>query len=405
MENNAHVLSITDESAASRYLNTLGVSAEGIELMSPKCVHYCLKLENIDKRGANILKQDMLSLGGEAAIPWSAFSLKSEQCSVLLIGSSKHFKKLVKKLSRQPFKLNSIGAQIEQVLQNYQKDTFLFKARNKIIEINKSTAVMGAVNVTEDSFSGDGIFNQPQKAIDYALNMLAHGADIIDIGGESTRPGAQVISVNEEIRRVIPVLKGLRKKTDALISIDTYKKEVAQAVLDEGADIINDVTGTNYNPEIIPIIKKYNAGLIIMHTPNSPEKMHKPYHYDDIIAEIIAYLRNAIKKALDSGINRESIIIDPGIGFGKTVNQNFFILKNFTSFKSLGLPILAGVSRKSFIGKTLNIPESERLYGTCAAVTAAILNGAHIVRVHDITAIKQAAIISDQILNEEEKDE
>jgi dihydropteroate synthase len=405
MENNAHVLSITDESIASHYLNTLGVSAEGIELMSAKFVHFCLKLENIDKREANILKQDMLSLGGEVAIPWSAFSLTSEKCSVLLMGSSKQFKKLIKKLSRQPFKLNSIGAQIEQVLKNYQKDTFLFKARNKTIEVNKKTVVMGAVNVTNDSFSGDGIFNQPQKAIDYALNMLAQGADIIDIGGESTRPGAQVISVNEEIRRVTPVIKGLRKKTDTLISIDTYKKEVAQAVLDEGADIINDVTGTNYNPEIISLIKKYNAGLIIMHTPNPPEKMHKPYHYDDIIAEIIAYFRKIIKKALDSGINLESIIIDPGIGFGKTVNQNFFILKKLASFKSLGLPILAGVSRKSFIGKTLNIPENERLYGTCAAVTAAILNGAHIVRVHDITAIKHVAIISDKILSAEEKDE
>jgi dihydropteroate synthase len=404
MDNNAHVLSITEEPAAFRYLNTLGVSAEGIELMSPKCMHFCIKLENVDKRGANILKQDMLSLGGEAAIPWSAFLLTSEKCSVLLIGSGRQFKELIEKLSRQPFKLDAIGNQIEQVLKNYQKHTFIFQAREKKLHINKSAVVMGVINLTNDSFSGDGIYNQPQKAIDFALNMLAHGADIIDIGGESTRPGAQIISTSEEIMRVLPILKGLRKKTKALISVDTYKKDVAQAVLDEGADIINDVTGTNYNPEIMTLVKQYRAGLIIMHAPNPPEKMHQPYHYDDILSEIISYFRKAIKKVLDAGINYESIIIDPGIGFGKTVNQNFFILKNLSSFRSLGLPILVGTSRKSFIGKTLNLPENERLYGTCATVTAAILHGAHIVRVHDIMAIKQVATIANRIINAEEQE-
>jgi len=261
---------------------------------------------------------------------------------------------------------------------------------------------MGVLNVTPDSFSGDGIFADSQKAIDFALEMADQGADIIDIGGESTRPGGQLVTAEEELKRVLPIVESIRQKTSALISVDTYKHEVAQEVLQAGADIVNDVTGTNYDPDILPIIKQYGAGLIIMHSPNPPEKMHQPYHYDDLISEIIAHLRKTIDAALKAGISQESIIIDPGIGFGKTVDQNFLILKNLASFKSLGYPILAGTSRKSFIGKTLNLPADKRLFGTCATVAIAIFNGAHIVRVHDIAAIKEVAIIIDTINNAKE---
>lgn len=397
MKNNAHLLNIAHEPDAIRYLKKLTVSPEGVELMSPKCIHHCIKLENVDKRAANILKQEMLSLGGDAALPWSAFKLSSEVCDLILMGTPKHFSLLTNKLNRQPFKLAAIGAQVKIVLENYHTVEFVFKAKDKTLPLNKKTIIMGVVNVTPDSFSGDSIFENPQKAIDYALEMLDKGADIIDIGGESTRPGAQVVSIEEELKRVLPIVKGIRKKTSAIISVDTYKHEVAREVLAAGADMINDVTGTNYDPDILPVIKQYGAGLIIMHSPNPPEKMHQPYHYDDLISEIISHLRKAIDAALNAGISQEKILIDPGIGFGKTASENFLILKNLASLKSLGYPILVGTSRKSFIGKTLNLPEDRRLIGTCATMAIAIHNGAHIVRVHDIAPIKEVVIIADTI--------
>ena len=399
MENNVHLLSIPDEYSAIRYLKKIGVAPQGIELMSPKCVHHCIQVEGVDKRAANILKQEMLALGGETAIPWSAFMLSSEVCNVILIGTRKQFLLLIKKLNRQPFGLKSVGTQINEVLENYQKTEFCFKARENTLRLGNRTLIMGVLNATPDSFSRDGIYKKPQKAIDYAMKMLDQGADLIDVGGESTRPGANVTSAEEELNRVLPIIKGLRKMTSALISVDTYKHQVARQALEEGADIINDVTGTNYDPDILPIIKDYGAGLVIMHSPNPPEIMHQPHHYDNLISEIISHLRKVIAKASAAGVSQERIIIDPGIGFGKTVSQNFIILKNLESFKSLGRPILIGTSRKSFIGKTLNQSVDERLFGTCTTVAAAIFNGAQIIRVHDPAVIKDVAIIADTINN------
>lgn len=239
------------------------------------------------------------------------------------------------------------------------------------------------------------------KAIDFAEKMVKDGADIIDIGGESSRPGAKPVSVKEELDRTIPVIKLLAKKINLPISIDTRRQEVAQAALDNGAVIVNDITGLK-NPKMAKIIAHYKAGIIIMHMKGSPATMQVKTLYNSLITDILEYLRDAISRAEDAGIDREKIIVDPGIGFGKTFEHNLEILKNLSDFKVLGRPILAGTSRKSFIGKILNTLPRERVSGTIASCILAAKSGARILRVHDVKETKQAFEVMNAI-NEERK--
>lgn len=228
--------------------------------------------------------------------------------------------------------------------------------------------------------------------------MIDDGADIIDIGGESSRPGAQPVSIKEELARTIPVIKKLAKKINVPISIDTYKPEVARQALDNGAIIVNDITGLR-NPEMIKVISRYKAGVVIMHMRGKPQTMQDNPVYKSLIDEIIDFLDDAIKKAVAAGISRDKIIIDPGIGFGKTFQHNLIILNKLSEFKVLGLPILVGPSRKSFIGKILKAEPGQRLFGTIGASILAAKNGAKIIRVHDVKEVKQALKVFDALNN------
>jgi dihydropteroate synthase len=228
--------------------------------------------------------------------------------------------------------------------------------------------------------------------------MVRDGADIIDIGGESTRPGAKPVSAKEEIARTVPVIKKISQKIKVPISIDTEKSEVAEQALDSGASIVNDISSLRYDKKMAKVAARYKAGLVLMHMQGRPRTMQKNPHYQSLIEEIIDYLDQSIKMAQDAGIDKEKIIIDPGIGFGKTLAHNLEILRRLREFKSLGRPILVGPSRKSFLGKILNVEPQERIMGTAAAVSLAIANGANIVRVHDVAQIRQVAKISDAII-------
>jgi len=256
---------------------------------------------------------------------------------------------------------------------------------------------MGILNVTPDSFSDGGKYYNLDNAIEYALELANQGVDIIDVGGESTRPGAKAISLNDEINRVIPVIKGIRSVSSIPISIDTYKSEVAQKALDSGANIINDISGLNFDSKMIDIVKEYNVPLVIMHIKGTPMNMQVNPHYDNIIDEIISYFEKRINLCLDYGIPKTHIILDPGIGFGKQLNDNFILIRKLNLFAELGYPILIGPSRKSFIGLTLDLPVNDRLEGTSAVITASIMNGARIIRVHDVLEMKRVQIISDKI--------
>ena len=256
---------------------------------------------------------------------------------------------------------------------------------------------MGVVNVTPDSFSDGGKFYNLEKAIEHSFELVKQGVDIIDIGGESTRPGADAISINDELERVIPVIKGIRSTSSIPISIDTYKSEVAKKAIDSGANIVNDISGLNFDSKMIDVVKNFNVPIIIMHIKGTPKNMHHNPNYDNIIDEIIIYFNIQIKRCLDYGIPKSHIILDPGIGFGKKLNDNFKLIRELKTFANLGYPILIGPSRKSFIGLTLDLPIDERLEGTAAAITASILNGARIVRVHDVLEMKRVQIIADKI--------
>ena len=263
---------------------------------------------------------------------------------------------------------------------------------------NRNTLIMGILNVTPDSFSDGGKFIYLDKALSQAQYMEKNGADIIDIGGESTRPGAISVSVKEEINRTIPVIEEIRKYSNIAISIDTYKSEVAEKALLAGADFINDISGLTFDSRMMEIVKKFDVPVVLMHIKGTPRNMQTNSTYIDVIKDLLEFFSFQINKALDFGIKKVQIIIDPGIGFGKQLNDNFILIQRLKEFSELGFPILIGPSRKSFIGLTLDSPPEYRLEGTLAAVSAGILNGASIVRVHDVKEVKRTVIITDKIM-------
>ena len=269
--------------------------------------------------------------------------------------------------------------------------------QHRLTNNNTPTLVMGVLNVTPDSFSDGGQFLDTKSAVCHALRMAEQGADIIDIGGESTRPGSDPVSINDELTRVIPVIEGIRGESAIPISIDTYKSIVARAALAAGADIINDISGLNFDPEMVNIVRDHRVPIVIMHIKGTPKNMQIDQQYDDLIQEVIDYFQKQIDFCRDNGVPKSKIILDPGIGFGKRLNDNFILIRELKRFTELGYPVLIGPSRKSFIGLTLDLPVEQRFEGTAAAITVGIMNGARIIRVHDVLEMKRVQIISDKI--------
>ncbi len=274
----------------------------------------------------------------------------------------------------------------------------ILRFKKKKLDLSSRTHIMGALNVTPDSFSDGGKFFKLEDAIRQGMRMAEEGADIIDVGGESTRPGADPVPIQEELSRVIPVIKSLSKKTDVLISIDTYKAEVARQALDAGVQMINDISALRFDSEMKKIASEYKVPINLMHIKGTPKNMQKDPFYGDVIGEITEYLKQSIKIAQDAGIHKGKIIIDPGIGFGKRLEDNLNILKNLRNLSILECPILIGCSRKSFIGKILDVSVEERLEGSLAALAVAVANGANIVRVHDVKESKRVVSLVDAIV-------
>lgn len=265
------------------------------------------------------------------------------------------------------------------------------------LPISKRTCIMGILNITPDSFSDGGEFLSVSGAVERAMQMEAAGADIIDIGGESSRPGRIRISEEEELRRVLPVIKRVRKAVKAPLSIDTCKSEVAREALSLGVSIVNDITALKQDAAMAGVIAQFSAGVILMHMKGEPENMQDNPAYDDVIEEISLYLKKAVDSAIAQGISSKKIIIDPGIGFGKTLEHNLCILKNLKEFKKLGMPILIGTSRKSFIGTLTSRSVKERDFASAASFALAIENGANIIRVHDVSSARDVARVTDAI--------
>jgi dihydropteroate synthase len=377
-------------------MGKVGVDPTGMKLMKGKTLHYNLKVEGIDPRTANLLKQEMLSAGGDAALDRRDLDCSSSSTDALLMGTEKQFEKLFSKLEQYP-DLHLFGQSLKEILRNLSRAHYTIRCRKRTFTLGKRTLLMGVLNVTPDSFSDGGLFFDKDKAIAHGLKMVEEGADFIDIGGESTRPGSKPLGLDEELRRIIPVIEFLAKKVDAPISIDTYKSTVAKKAIEAGAQIINDISGLHLDPSLSQVAAKEDVPLVLMHIRGNPETMQKNIHYESLFSEIIQYLKDSIQRAESAGVNPEQVIIDPGIGFGKTVEDNLLILKNLQEFKILGKPLLLGTSRKSFIGKILNADVTERLEGTLSSIVIGVLNGAHIIRCHDVIQAKRAIAIADAV--------
>lgn len=384
---------------SAQKMSALGVDAQGISIMRQKSAFYTFRINGIAALGANILKQDMLSRGGEVAVPRDALYGKAKSTDILIIGTRRQFNELISKIRSQPFGLKECAEKLQQAFGNIERPQNKLVIGKKQISLKSRTLLMGVLNITPDSFSDGGKFLDPAHAIAHAKAMLKDGADIIDIGAESSRPGAKEISAKLELERIVPVLKVLKKSTPALISIDTTKATVAEKCLMLGAHMINDISGLKAEKKMAKVIARHKVPVVLMHRSGKSAVMQKKTAYVDVICDIIDSLRESIAIAEHAGIRRDRIIIDPGIGFGKTTEQNLEIIDRLSEFKVLGLPILIGASRKSVIGNVLGLPADQRLEGTLALHTLAANNGAAIIRAHDIPENLRALKMCDAIRN------
>ena len=396
-------LKISSQEQAQKIMASLGVATEGINIMSPKILSLAFRVEGINSWEANIIKQHLLSLGTDAAINRGAL-LKKMKTSVLIFGSVSQLQKLCQKLKNQPFNLRKISQDISFYLDNIFKKEFTLRAHNKLIKI-KDPLICAIVNVTPDSFSGDGLLAKAKKnelsdlALAKAASMVKEGAKMIDVGGESTRPFAKRVTEKEELARVIPAIRAIRKKfKKLLISVDTYKYNVAKAAVDEGADIINDITALRAAPKIASLVKRYKLGCVLMHMKGTPHTMQVNPKYKNVVEDISDFFKARLDFCKEAGISKEQILLDPGIGFGKRAEDNLVIINELYKFKVFGLPIFLGLSRKSFIGKVLKAEVRDRLTGTIAASVVSVLRGANVLRVHDVGQTQQAVRLVSEII-------
>lgn len=394
------IVTIHHNSEAVALFQKIGVDPYGISAMTPKTRHVNILLSATPCKVANILKQEMLSLGADAAVARGSVSCAVDATDVLLMGTLKQIVALAGKIEKQPFGLDGIARDLLSLLGHLEKKPFALKTSRRELLLGDRTLMMGVLNVTPDSFSDGNRYFDRRRAIDRGLQMAEEGADIIDIGGESTRPGAQAVPLKEEIARVIPVVEQLAEKLEIPLSVDTTKARVAEKALAAGAEIINDISSLSADQKMASVIRKASAAVVLMHMRGTPADMQQgDLRYDDLTGEIIAFLAGAVQKALAAGISRDRLVVDPGIGFGKTYEDNCRILNKLDEFRVLGLPLLVGTSRKAFIGSVTGDAADQRMEGTAATVAAAVMNGCHIVRVHDVAAMKKVAAMTDAIVH------
>ena len=392
------IIEIEDLRSAEKEILSIGSDRVGVELMSPKAVNQAIKLKGISPTAANIIKQEMLSFGAEAATAYGAINHSVGETDLLVFGTLRQFELLVDKLKLHQFGLPRLAEGIELMIRRYGSTPDPLRVKDRVLDFGHRTYIMGVLNVTPDSFSDGDKFMDADRAAAHARQMLADGADIVDVGGESTRPGSSPVPAEEEKKRVLPVIERLAGEADAIVSVDTTKAEVAEAAIRAGASMVNDVSGLRFDPAMADLIADRGVPVCIMHIQGTPKNMQRRPVYRDLMGEIIDYLEEGLAIAEKAGILHEKIIVDPGIGFGKTAEHNLEILKRLKELKVLGRPIFVGTSRKSLIGNVLNLPVEERLEGTAATVAVSIANGADMIRVHDVKSMARVARMTDAIV-------
>ncbi|WP_206528005.1 dihydropteroate synthase [Marinitoga sp. 38H-ov] len=362
------------------------VDPASIPIFKSKMYNYNILIENIDVTSANIVKQEMLSRGGDAAIHKYAINHKIDKTNVLLIGTKKQYNLLIQKLKIMNYwDIPKVREALEKIFKNINRRYWEYSLNNnKKIILGNNSKIMGILNVTPDSFHAPSRIRSVDQAVENAKRMIGEGAEILDIGAESTRPGSESVELKEEIDRVIPVIKTLREEfPNIILSIDTYKSEVAKKAIENGVDIINDISGMQFDKDMVHVVAESKLPIVIMHIKGTPKDMQKNPYYENCISELLDYFEERILFAQKNGV--EQIIIDPGFGFGKRVQDNLNLSYNIEEFRVLGYPILMGHSRKSTIGNILNIDNTnDRLEGTLALTSYYALKGIEIIRVHDV---------------------
>ena len=374
---NPRVLVLESAGQVEAEMAAVGVDPIGARIMIPKAIFRAVKIEGVRTAAANIIKQEMLSKGGEAALSWSSCISTGEATDILLLGTMRQYRLLIARLRMQPFGLRGLADSLREALARFDAPLKPTVCGNLTLEWGSRTYIMGIINLTPDSFSGDGLGEDTAAAVAQAQRYAEEGADILDIGGESTRPGHVPVTAEEEIRRVVPTLHAIRQAVSLPISIDTYKSAVAAAALAAGANMVNDIWGLRRDPRMAEVVATSRVPVVLMHNQEGTD-------YHDLMADIVRTLRESVALAREAGVADSNIIIDPGIGFGKRREHNLEVLARLGELRVLGRPILLGTSRKSTIGHLLGTPPHDRLEGTAATVALGIANGADIVRVHDV---------------------
>lgn len=393
MKHNPYLVHVRTQAEIAEQMRRIGMNPDAISSIAPKGEADLVHLEHVSPEAADVLKREMMARGGDAAVYTIESMLDSNGSSVLLVGTREQLDGLIDGLRGQALGIDLLAKEVEDLLAQREQ---LQKRRelvcgSHVLPIGQRTLIMGILNVTPDSFSDGGNYVDVDRAVAHARELVAAGADIIDIGGESTRPGAEPVELAEELDRVMPVVRALAAECPVPLSIDTYKAEVAERAVAAGAHIINDVWGAKREPRIAEVAAKYDVPIILMHNRENRD-------YTDFFSDMVRDLRESVDIAMKAGVRRENILLDPGIGFAKSLEQNLEAMRRLDDIVALGYPVLLGTSRKSMIGRVLDLPTEERVEGTAATVALGAAKGCHIMRVHDVKEMKRVVTMMDAML-------
>ena len=394
------VVALPSRAAAQAELQRLGVRAPADEWLADKLTATPVRAEHLDGRAANLLKQELLALGGDCAVHEQVAAFDPTPRAVLLLGTRRMYRRLAPKLKLQPWGLAALGQELAELLARVERERPPLETPRGPLEIGQRPLVMGILNMTEGSFSGDGLLADAAAAVAQGEAFAAAGADLLDIGGESTRPGAPEVDEAEELRRVIPAIRALREAVNLPLSVDTRRAAVAAEAVAAGADMINDIWALR-QPGMAETVAGLGVPVCLMHMQGTPQTMQEHPHYDDLLTEVYGFLADRLDAAVAAGICEEQILVDPGLGFGKLPAHNLKLMRRLREFRSLGRPVLIGPSRKATIGKILDKPAAERQWGTAAMVAVGIANGADIVRVHDVEEMAQVVKVTAAVMSGE----
>jgi len=394
-------LDIKNEQEGLSEFEKIGSTLSGQKIMVGKIFPLSIKVKGLKPTAINILKQEMLARGGDVVTARDTLLEKECTSDVIIEGTYKSFEGMVRKLKMQHFGLKGLSAELGTFLVDHREKQGGFKYRisSRSFTTGSASLTMGILNVTPDSFFDGGRYDKPPKAESRIKEMIDAGVDIIDVGGMSSKPGSKSVGYKEEASRVLPVIKYIKKNFDVLISVDTYRSEVASEAVSAGAHIINDISAFTMDKKMAAVAASSGATVVLMHMQGTPEDMQDAPQYVDVVDEIYEYLNARAKYACETGIPVDKIIIDPGIGFGKTLENNLTILNKLREFTYMGYPVLVGASRKSFIGKILGLETDERLEGSLAVAAWSVIKGASILRIHDVAETARVVKIASSIIS------